>query len=54
MYLTHLDFRHTLTVKPANLERKRLQSYSSPETPPESPGITRLRAYVGTFSGHTY
>ncbi|XP_021945255.1 mitogen-activated protein kinase kinase kinase 10 isoform X2 [Folsomia candida] len=40
------DFRHTLTVQPAERSRPRLLSYSSPETPPASPGIGRLRAYV--------
>jgi mitogen-activated protein kinase kinase kinase 9 len=41
-----VDFRHTLTVQPAERSRPRLLSYSSPETPPGSPGIGRLRAYV--------
>lgn len=39
------DFRHTLTVQPAE-RSKHLKSFSSPETPPGSPRIGQLRAYV--------
>lgn len=50
LFVGMLDFRHTLTVQPAGGDRKRLMSHSSVpvDTPPGSPAVGRLRAYVCT------
>ena len=47
---TPSDFRHNITVQPEHTSPYRLQcSPSSPESPPSSPSVLRLRAYARNY-----
>lgn len=46
---TPSDFRHNITVQPERGSLRYQYSPSSPDTPPSSPSLVRLRAYSREF-----